>query len=79
MPVVKGNGYGFGRSVLARIAEDIVAAHRHTGVPPSIAVGTTHELAGLPSRLRPVVLTPPGARLHAAVAGRARQSDRHDR
>ena len=61
MPVVKGNGYGFGRSVLARVAEDIVAAHRHADVPPSIAVGTTHELAGLPSRLRPVVLTPPGA------------------
>ena len=61
VPVVKGNGYGFGRSVLARVAEDIVAAQRHTNVPPSIAVGTTHELAGVPSRLRPVVLTPPGA------------------
>ena len=25
VPVVKGNGYGFGRSVLARVADDIVA------------------------------------------------------
>jgi alanine racemase len=60
VPVVKGNGYGFGRSVLARAADDIVASRtRHDG-PAAIAVGTVHELAGLPSRLRPVVLTPPG-------------------
>ena len=61
MPVVKGNGYGFGRSVLGRMAEDLLASQRQIDTTPAIAVGTVHELAGLPSRLRPVVLTPPGA------------------
>jgi alanine racemase len=58
VPVVKGNGYGFGRSVLARVADDLVA-RRGGGEPPTIAVGTAYELAGLPSRIRPLVLTPP--------------------
>lgn len=60
VPVVKGNGYGFGRGVLARIADDVLVNH-HDGSddePDSIAVGTVHELAGLPPRLRPIVLTP---------------------
>jgi alanine racemase len=61
VPVVKGNGYGFGRSVLARLADDIIASGPRRDGPAAIAVGTVHELAGLPSRLRPVVLTPPGA------------------
>ena len=39
-PVVKGNGYGFGRAELARVAA--------TGSPTSIAVGTVHELDGVP-------------------------------
>lgn len=60
IPVVKGNGYGLGRSVLARVADDVLAARRHGDRAPTIAVGTVHELGGLPSRLRPVVLTPPG-------------------
>lgn len=34
LPVVKGNGYGFGRAALARIAADIAS---------SVAVGTIHE------------------------------------
>jgi alanine racemase len=73
VPVVKGNGYGFGRSVLAGVADDLLATRRGSrggDVPPTIAVGTVHELAGLPSRLRPLVLTPSGdgavARLRAA-------------
>ena len=61
VPVVKGNGYGFGRSVLARVADDIVATLGRGGGLPTIAVGSVHELAGLPSRMRALVLTPPGA------------------
>lgn len=49
VPVVKGNGYGFGREGLA------VAAMQ---LGPVIAVGTVHELAGLPTEAVPVVLTP---------------------
>jgi alanine racemase len=61
VPVVKGNGYGLGRSVLARVADDLLASRARRDTPATIAVGTAHELAGLPTRLRPVVLTPPGA------------------
>jgi hypothetical protein len=49
--VVKGNGYGFGRSRLA--------AEALTLGLDRLAVGTVHELAGLPSTpVAPVVLTP---------------------
>jgi alanine racemase len=49
VPVVKGNGYGFGRLALARLAAEFT---------DTIAVGTIHELDGLPDGLHPVVLTP---------------------
>lgn len=49
VPVVKGNGYGFGRAGLA------VAASR---LSPLVAVGTVHELEGLPDSVTPIVLTP---------------------
>jgi len=49
VPVVKGNGYGIGRQELA------VAARK---LSPIIAVGTVHELTGLPDDATPVVLTP---------------------
>lgn len=49
VPVVKGNGYGFGRTNLA------IAASRLSQV---IAVGTVHELEGLPDGVTAVVLTP---------------------
>jgi alanine racemase len=49
VPVVKGNGYGFGRANLA------IAAAR---LSPIIAVGTVHELDGLPDDTTVVVLTP---------------------
>jgi alanine racemase len=49
VPVVKGNGYGFGRLVLVEFAAELAA---------TVAVGTIHELAGLPGRFTPVVLTP---------------------
>lgn len=49
VPVVKGNGYGFGRAVLADAAAQL---------GPVLAVGTIHELDGLPGSVTPVVLTP---------------------
>jgi alanine racemase len=49
VPVVKGNGYGFGRQQLAAIAAEFA---------DTIAVGTVHELDGLPAGPTPVVLTP---------------------
>lgn len=49
VPVVKGNGYGIGRTTLAEAAVKL---------SPIIAVGTVHELDGLPPGATPVVLTP---------------------
>ena len=49
VPVVKGNGYGFGRAVL----HDLLRARGG-----SVAVGTIHELHDVPSALSPIVLTP---------------------
>ncbi|MDJ0770384.1 MAG: alanine racemase [Ilumatobacter sp.] len=49
VPVVKGNGYGFGRAGLAIAASEL---------SPLLAVGTIHELDGLPGEVTPIVLTP---------------------
>ena len=49
VPVVKGNGYGFGRIALAQLASEFC---------DTVAVGTIHELDGLPEGLDAVVLTP---------------------
>ena len=52
VPVIKGNGYGFGRAGLASVA---------TKLSPILAVGTVHELAGLDDltdETTLVVLTP---------------------
>jgi alanine racemase len=49
VPVVKGNGYGFGRLALADFASEFC---------DTVAVGTVHELDGLSDELHPVVLTP---------------------
>lgn len=49
VPVVKGNGYGFGRLELARLASEFA---------DTVAVGTIHELDGLPDGLNAIVLTP---------------------
>jgi hypothetical protein len=74
VPVVKGNGYGLGRSVLARVADDLLANrpgsrnhHDNGDDPPTIAVGSVFELGGLPARMRPLVLTPP---VTSSIAGR---------
>ncbi len=49
VPVVKGNGYGFGRRPLAAIAAEL---------GDTLAVGTVHELDHLPAGVTAVVLTP---------------------
>ncbi len=49
VPVVKGNGYGFGRAWLAGVAAEFA---------DTVAVGTVHELDGLPAAVDAVVLTP---------------------
>jgi alanine racemase len=49
VPVVKGNGYGFGRAELGALA---------AALADTIAVGTVHELADVPAGVVPVVLTP---------------------
>jgi len=61
VPVVKGNGYGFGRPYLHAQA----AAWADT-----VCVGTVHELHDVPAALTPVVLTPtlqPPADTHAIL------------
>ncbi|MFP5487154.1 MAG: alanine racemase [Acidimicrobiia bacterium] len=49
VPVVKGNGYGFGRAELAAAASELSTL---------LAVGTVHEIDGLPHTVVPIVLTP---------------------
>jgi alanine racemase len=49
IPVIKGNGYGFGRATLAPIAAQFAA---------EIAVGTVYELSDVPPDRTPHVLTP---------------------
>ena len=49
VPVVKGNGYGFGRDWLATRASDL---------SPTIAVGTIFEVSSVPAQCTPIVLTP---------------------
>lgn len=49
VPVVKGNGYGFGRPALLRVAAELA---------DTVCVGTIHELDSIPAGIRPVVLTP---------------------
>jgi alanine racemase len=63
VPVVKGNGYGFGRATLAALAVERFGA-------TTLCVGTVHELAGLPAGARRVVLTPAlGADVALAAPG----------
>lgn len=56
LPVVKGNGYGFGRSTLMSHAATISG---------DVAVGTVHELGDVPATMRPFVLTPVGVGVSA--------------
>ena len=58
MPVVKGNGYGFGRAALYAHAQAFSA---------DVAVGSVHEFNGVPVTMRPFVLTPVGAGVGAVA------------
>ena len=58
VPVVKGNGYGFGRGVLAERAVALADRCHRVGELAVLAVGTVHELTGIPPAWRPAVLTP---------------------
>ena len=58
LPVVKGNGYGFGRAQLMTHAASLGT---------DVAVGTVHELADVPSGSRPFVLTPVGSGVDTLV------------
>jgi alanine racemase len=49
VPVVKGNGYGFGRARLHPLIK---------GISDYVCVGTVHELDDVADRVTPVVLTP---------------------
>jgi alanine racemase len=49
VPVVKGNGYGFGRDALLPIAAELGT---------NVCVGSVYEALGIPEALTPVVLTP---------------------
>ena len=49
VPVVKGNGYGFGRATLHPVA---------AGLATRVCVGTVHELDHVAPGVTPVVLTP---------------------
>ena len=53
VPVVKGNGYGFGRDWLAERATSVA-----TTTAKFIAIGTTFEVSSVPADCIPVVLTP---------------------
>lgn len=80
VPVVKGNGYGFGRQRLVEIAA-VLLGDRPSDAPPTIAVGTVHELAELPDGFGQLVLTPvspgeaPLLRGHGALATVASVAD----
>jgi len=57
IPVVKGNGYGFGRSGLLRRVREVMGDGPGGGFGP--AVGTVHEAAGFAGVVSPLmVLTP---------------------
>lgn len=62
VPVVKGNGYGFGREVLHGLVVDGLGSsgnlHPGTVHPGTVCVGSVHELHDVPAALRAVVLTP---------------------
>ena len=62
LPVVKGNGYGFGRPILFE-----QTAH----LADHVAVGTVYEATDVPASLTPVVLTPVGSHLPHSLPARA--------
>ena len=70
--VVKGNGYGFGRAPAGRRGRSPSAWTR-------LAVGTVHELAGLPPLAEPPIVLTPALGADVALGGRRRPHRRLDR
>ena len=62
LPVVKGNGYGFGRPILFEQASHI---------SDQVAVGTVFEASDVPPPLTPVVLTPAGSHMPSTLPTQA--------
>ena len=62
VPVVKGNGYGFGRPILIEQA---------TQFATEIAVGTVFEAHDIPASHTPLVLTPVGDEMPSSLANNA--------
>jgi len=62
LPVVKGNGYGFGRPILFE-----QTAH----LADHVAVGTVYEATDVPLSLTAVVLTPAGTHLPSSLPAHA--------
>ena len=62
LPVVKGNGYGFGRPILFE-----QTAH----LSDHVAVGTVYEATDVPAALTPVVLTPVGSHIPHSLPTRS--------
>ena len=62
LPVVKGNGYGFGRPLLIEQA---------TQFATEIAVGTVFEAHDIPASHTPIVLTPVGNELPSSLPSNA--------
>jgi alanine racemase len=58
VPVVKGNGYGFGRPIL--IEQAVTLGHE-------IAVGTVFEARDVPGTHTPIVLTPTGSEIPSTL------------
>lgn len=59
VPVIKGNGYGFGRQRLGEIAGRLLDELPDAdGMAPTVAIGTVHELDDVADIARPLVLTP---------------------
>lgn len=58
IPVVKGNGYGFGRALLGAEAARLTGATGRGPLSTCIAVGTVHEVADVPADRHAMVLTP---------------------
>ena len=62
LPVVKGNGYGFGRPILFE-----QTAH----LADHVAVGTVYEATDVPASITPVVLTPVGSHIPHSLPTRS--------
>ena len=58
VPVIKGNGYGFGRTTLHEVMRSLQPDPADRSSPAYVAVGSIHELHDVPPTVIPIVLTP---------------------